>query len=47
MGELLFDDPPGNCHIKYGYLKQPDTFAVKIATGFWQNLHLVCRRAMV
>ena len=36
-GELLFDDPPGDCHIKFGYLKSSDTFTVKIATGFWKN----------
>jgi ornithine cyclodeaminase len=37
VGELLFDQPPGDCHIKYGYLKANDTFTVKIATGFWEN----------
>lgn len=35
--ELLFDQPPGDCHIKFGYLKSNDTFTVKIATGFWEN----------
>ena len=37
VGELLFDEPPGDCHIKFGYLKSSDTFTVKIATGFWEN----------
>lgn len=37
VGELLFEDPPGDCHIKYGYLESKDTFTVKIATGFWKN----------
>jgi ornithine cyclodeaminase len=37
VGELLFDEPPGDCHIKFGYLKSNDTFTVKIATGFWKN----------
>jgi ornithine cyclodeaminase len=37
VGELLFDEPPGDCHIKFGYLKSNDTFTVKIATGFWEN----------
>jgi ornithine cyclodeaminase len=37
VGELQFDEPPGDCHIKYGYLKSNSTFTVKIATGFWQN----------
>jgi len=37
VGQLDFDDPPGDCHIKYGYLKQGRTFTVKIASGFWKN----------
>src|SRR6267142_260754 len=37
VGQLDFEDPPGDCHIKYGYLKQGSTFAIKIATGFWKN----------
>ena len=37
VGQLDFEDPPGDCHIKYGYLKQGSTFTVKIATGFWKN----------
>jgi ornithine cyclodeaminase len=37
VGELLFEEPPGDCHIKYGYLKSNETFTVKIATGFWEN----------
>jgi ornithine cyclodeaminase len=37
VGELLFERPPGDCHIKYGYLKSSQTFTVKIATGFWEN----------
>ncbi|MBJ6125938.1 ornithine cyclodeaminase family protein [Microvirga splendida] len=36
-GELLFEDPPGEVHIKYGYLKARDTYVVKIASGFWNN----------
>ncbi len=36
-GELLFEEPPGDCHIKFGYLKSDDTFTVKISTGFWEN----------
>ena len=31
--ELLFDEPPGDCHIKFGYLKPNDTSTVKIATA--------------
>lgn len=37
VGQLDFEDPPGDCHIKYGYLKHGTTFTVKIATGFWRN----------
>ncbi len=36
-GELLFQDPLGEVHIKYGYLKSGDTYVVKIASGFWNN----------
>ncbi|MEE1657137.1 ornithine cyclodeaminase family protein [Microvirga sp. CF3062] len=36
-GELLFEDPPGEVHIKYGYLKSGNTYVVKIASGFWNN----------
>jgi len=36
-GELLFEDPPGEMHIKYGYLTGGDTYVVKIASGFWNN----------
>jgi ornithine cyclodeaminase len=37
VGQLEFKEPPGDCHIKYGYLKNGETFTVKIATGFWKN----------
>lgn len=37
VGQMEFEDPPGDCHIKYGYLKEGETFTVKIATGFWKN----------
>jgi ornithine cyclodeaminase len=37
VGQLEFEEPPGDCHIKYGYLKGGQTFTVKIATGFWKN----------
>jgi ornithine cyclodeaminase len=37
VGQLNFEDPPGDCHIKYGYVKYGATFTVKIATGFWKN----------
>ncbi|MGB6307972.1 MAG: hypothetical protein WBF89_09280 [Steroidobacteraceae bacterium] len=37
VGQLDFEDPPGDCHIKYGYLKNGSTFTIKIASGFWKN----------
>ena len=37
-GHLGFDEPPGDCHIKYGYIRGSGTFTVKIATGFWRNV---------
>jgi ornithine cyclodeaminase len=37
VGQLDFEEPPGDCHIKYGYMKHHPTFTVKIATGFWRN----------
>jgi ornithine cyclodeaminase len=36
-GELLIQDPPGEVHIKYGYLKTGDSYVIKIASGFWNN----------
>ncbi len=37
-GQLRFSDPPGDCHIKFGHVAGADTFAVKIATGFYDNV---------
>lgn len=37
VGELLLTDPPGDVHIKYGYLKKDDYYVVKIASGFPEN----------
>ncbi len=37
VGELSFAAPPGDTHIKYGYIKDDDCFVVKIASGFYQN----------
>ena len=37
VGHLQFDEPPGDCHIKYGYIRGDDAFTVKIATGFYRN----------
>ena len=40
VGELLFTDPPGDVHIKYGYIKGQDNYIVKIASGFPENNEL-------
>ena len=37
VGELTFDDPPGDVHIKYGYIKDEKYYVIKIASGFWNN----------
>ena len=37
IGELSFDDPPGDVHIKYGYIKDEKYYVIKIASGFWNN----------
>jgi ornithine cyclodeaminase len=35
--QLLFDDPPGDCHVKCGYRRGGQIFVVKVATGFYGN----------
>ena len=37
VGELHFDSPPGDVHIKYGYIKEDDVYVIKIASGFYKN----------
>jgi ornithine cyclodeaminase len=37
VGEMIFEKPPGDVHIKYGYIKEDDYFAIKIASGFYEN----------
>jgi ornithine cyclodeaminase len=37
VGHLKFEHPPGDAHIKYGYIRGDDTFTVKLATGFYEN----------
>jgi ornithine cyclodeaminase len=36
-GSLFFDDPPGDCHIKFGYLIDDVYYVIKIASGFYRN----------
>lgn len=40
VGELIFENPPGETHIKYGYIKQQPYYVVKIASGFCENTKL-------
>ena len=37
VGEMIFDRPPGEVHIKYGYIKGDDHYVIKIASGFYDN----------
>ena len=37
VGEMIFEDPPGDVHIKYGYIKGDDYYVVKLASGFYDN----------
>ena len=40
VGELVMQDPPGDVHIKYGYLTGDDYYVIKIASGFYENAKL-------
>jgi ornithine cyclodeaminase len=37
VGVLRFTNPPGDVHIKYGYLHDDEFYVVKIASGFYEN----------
>ena len=37
VGELSFKNPPGDVHIKYGYIAGDKFYVIKIASGFYQN----------
>jgi ornithine cyclodeaminase len=37
IGEMIFDRPPGDVHIKYGYIRSDDYYVTKIASGFADN----------
>lgn len=36
-GQLIFKEPYGDCHIKYGHAAGAKTFTIKIANGFFEN----------
>jgi ornithine cyclodeaminase len=38
VGDLGFDDPPGDLHVKYGHVRGDDAFVIKVATGFPRNV---------
>jgi ornithine cyclodeaminase len=40
VGEMLFEEPPGEVHIKYGYIVGDDAYVIKIASGFYENRDL-------
>ena len=40
VGELSFNVPPGDVHIKYGYITGDEFYVIKIASGFWNNEQL-------
>ncbi|MFQ5979347.1 MAG: ornithine cyclodeaminase family protein [Candidatus Heimdallarchaeota archaeon] len=40
VGEMIFEKPPGECHIKFGFKKNNDFYVVKIASGFPENHRL-------
>lgn len=37
VGELLFEEPPGDVHIKYGYITDDKYYVIKVASGFYEN----------
>ena len=37
VGTLTFDAPPGDVHIKYGYIRGGRHYVIKIASGFYEN----------
>ena len=37
VGFLNFEDPPGDVHIKYGYVLDDDCYVLKMASGFYDN----------
>ena len=40
VGFLHFDDPPGDVHIKYGFITGGDYYVLKMASGFYDNAEL-------
>ena len=40
VGFLHFDEPPGDVHIKYGFVSEDDYYVLKMASGFYNNAAL-------
>ncbi|MFC2030901.1 ornithine cyclodeaminase family protein [Chloroflexota bacterium] len=40
VGFLHFDEPPGDVHIKYGFVSGDDYYVLKMASGFYNNPQL-------
>jgi ornithine cyclodeaminase len=40
VGFLRFDEPPGDVHIKYGYVSGDEYYVLKMASGFYNNPEL-------
>jgi ornithine cyclodeaminase len=40
VGFLHFDQPPGDVHIKYGFVTDDDFYVLKMASGFYNNAAL-------
>jgi ornithine cyclodeaminase len=36
-GQLSFEEPPGDCHIEFGYIRGGSIFVIKVAIGFYDN----------
>jgi ornithine cyclodeaminase len=37
VGEMIFQNPPGDVHIKYGHIRNDDVYVIKVASGFYEN----------
>ena len=37
VGHLNFENPPGDTHIKYGYIRHDEYYVIKVASGFYDN----------
>jgi ornithine cyclodeaminase len=37
VGELMFENPPGETHIKYGYIEGQPYYVIKVGCGFYEN----------